>query len=194
MAFPFTGGGDSLGFGLPAGGGDYLPRLGLGGGDYLRRIISAIPFTLTAAYNEVPLQQDGDVVVVGEEGGYFLELATPTENYFASDPDPAVGPLPHIVQFIDLNNQTWPLYTPACYGGVPTLAHILVPRAGGRVLRFASPHAPEGLYSIQVTRPTEGWVVTIPGVQVRVVPAPFSREVNTVRAMFPIEVYNPYPD
>lgn len=194
MAFPFTGGGDRLDFGFPAGGGDYLPLLGLGGGDYLTRIADAIPFRLTSAYDMGPVQMEDTAVLVGEEGGYFLELSTPVENYFTIDPDPQIGPLPHIVQLVDADEQTWPLTTPACYGGVPTLAYVLVPRAGGQVLRFASPHAPEGLYAVRVSRPTVGWSLTIPGVQVRVIPAPFSREVNSVRAAFPIEVYNPYPD
>jgi hypothetical protein len=193
MSFPFTGGGDSLSFGTPAGGGDVLPRLGLGGGNYLSRVLSAIPFNLTSASDMAPLAEDDAVVFVGEEGGYFLELSTPLENYFRSEALP-VGPLPHIVQLIDADGQTWPLYTPACYGGVPTLGHVLVPRADGRVLRFASPHAPEGLYSIRVSRPTDGWQITVPRIRVRAIPQSFSREVNSVRAAFPIEVYNPYPD
>lgn len=193
MAYPFTGGGDSIGFGIPAGGGDALPRLGLGGGDYLTRVLAATPFSLTSAYDMAPVQGEDSTVWVGEEGGYFLELATPQENYFRSEPLP-VGPLPHIVQLVDADDQTWPLLTPACYGAVPTLGYVLVPRADGRVLRFASPHAPEGVYSIRVTRPTDGWTITIPNIRVRVVPQPFSREVNSVRAVFPVEVYNPYPD
>lgn len=191
MAFPFTGGGDSLTFGLPAGGGDSLEVLGLGGGNYLR-ITDAVPFSLTAASMDSPLQMEGNAFVVSEEGGYFFELSVPLENYFTIDPDQ--GPLPHLVQFVDSTGQSWPLYTPACYGGVPTLAHVLIPRSGGRVLRFASPRAPEGVYALRVSRPTEGWSITIPRVFLRVVPASFSREVNTVRASFPIEVYNPYPD
>jgi hypothetical protein len=141
-----------------------------------------------------PTQTEDLSVVVGEEGGYLLELSTPIGNYFAADPDPAMGALPHLVQLVDADGQTWPLYTPGCYGGVPTLAYALVPRADGRVLRFASPHAPEGSYELRVSRPTEGWSITIPRLSVRVVPASFSREVTSVRAAFPIEVYNPYPD
>jgi hypothetical protein len=194
MSFPFTGGGDSLSFGFPAGGGDALPLFGLGAGNYLDRVISSIPFILTSSYDFGPAQMDDLAVVVGEEGGYFLELATPIANYFSIDPDPVRGGIPHLVQLLDADEQVWPLLAPGCYGGVPTLAYVLIPRADGRVLRFASPQAPEGIYSVRVSRPTEGWSVTIPGVQVRVIPAPFSREVNTVRAAFPIEVYNPYPD
>ena len=191
MSFPFTGGGDSLTFGLPAGGGDPYDLIGLGGGNYLR-IPEALPFSLTAASTETPLQTEDTSFVVGEEGGYFLELSVPLENYFTIDPDQ--GPLPHLIQLVDSSGQSWPLYTPACYGGVPTLAHVLIPRAGGRVLRFASPRAPEGVYAVRVSRPTEGWSITVPRVTLRVVPAPFSREVNTVRSAFPVEVYNPYPD
>lgn len=193
MAYPFTGGGDGLAPGvLPAGGGDYLPRLGLGGGDYLTRVLAAIPFDLTSASDMAELQQEDGAFVIGEEGGYFLQLSTPLENYFRIDP--TLGPIPHIIDLIDSTGQEWPLYTPACYGAVPTLGHVLVPRAGGRVLRFASPHAPEGLYSLRVRRPTEGWEAIMPRIRLRVIPQPFSREVNSVRAAFPIEVYNPYPD
>ena len=191
MSFPFTGGGDSLSFGIPAGGGDILPILGLGAGNYLR-IPEAIPFRLISSSDMAPLQMEGTAFVVGEEGGYFLELSVPIENYFLVDPDR--GPLPHIIDLVDTTGQTWPLTRPACYGGVPTLGHVLVPRSGGRVLRFASPHAPEGIYSLRVSRPTEGWSITVPGVLLRIVPASFSREVNSIRAAFPVTVYNPYPD
>lgn len=196
MAFPFSGGGDYPALGLPAGGGDELPRFGLGAGNYLRRFPGAIPFRLASAFDLAPTQQDEDVVYVGEEGGYFLELSTPLENYFTIQPIESGGgagiPVPHAIQLIDATGQTWPLLRDACYGGVPVLGAILVPRAGGRVLRFASPHAPEGLYTLRVTR--ADFVLDVPNIVVRVIPAPFSREVNTVRAAFPIEVYNPYPD
>lgn len=195
MSLPFTGGGDSLvPFRLPSGGGDELPRLGIGGGNTLRRLPSSIPFSLTAAYDKAPLQRDGNVVYIGEEGGYFLELSTPIPNYFLDEPlrdDGTGGPVPHTIQLIDATGQTWPLLQPACYGGVPVLGSLLVPRAGGRVLRFATPHAPEGLYTLRVQR--EGWTLEVPNLHLRVIPASFSREVNTVRATFPIEVYNPYP-
>jgi hypothetical protein len=200
MTYPFTGGGDPLGFPrLPAGGGDPLPSLinpwptmGLGGSNELRRLVAALPFTVTAAHNFAPAHRTEDgAIVVGEEGGYYLQVTSTVENYFEVAPEV----LPHMVQLVDSTGQTWPLTEPACHGGVPTLAYVLIPRANGRILRFASPRAPEGLYAIKVSRP-DGWSVTLdsPELQVRVVPTAFSREVGSVRAMFPSDVYNPYPD
>jgi len=201
MTFPFAGGGDYLelyGAALTAaGGGDTLPlaispwpTMGLGGSDDLRRIPAAIPFTLEDAGGAGPIQrmEDGSIVV-GDEGGYYLELTTPVENYFQVEPEI----LPHLVQLVDSDGQTWPLTEPACHGGVPGLGYVLIPRADGRVLRFGSPRAPAGLYAIRVSR-SDGWTMVVSNLPVRVIPRSYSREVNSVRAAFPIEVYNPYPD
>jgi hypothetical protein len=199
MMFPFAGGGDYLnlyggagGPELPAGAGDValgVPTR-LGGSNDLRRIAAAIPFTLSYAHNFAPVVVEDSAVLVGEEGGYYLELSTTVENYFQVTPEV----LPHTIKLIDVDGQSWPLTEPACYGGVPTLAYVLIPRSNGTVLRFATPRAPEGAYTIQVARP-DGWTITTAhAVNVRVIPAAFSREVTTVRSMFPSEVYNPYPD
>lgn len=199
MTFPFTGGGDYLNlFGgaggpeLPAGAGDVarMTPMRIGGSNELRRISAAVPFSVRYASELGPVVVEDGAVIVGEEGGYYLEIVTPVENYFQLVPEV----LPHFVKLIDVTGQSWPLTEPACYGGVPTLGHVLIPRSSGTVLRFATPRAPEGVYTIEVTRP-DGWVSLLShAVHVRVIPAAFSREVSTVRSMFPSTVYNPYPD
>jgi hypothetical protein len=194
MPYPFGGGGDYIGFGLPAGGGSPyepdlmpMPPMGLGGGDPLSNVVAATPFRLVSAYDFAPLDAIGTTVLIGREGGYYLDLTTPIDNFFTPGQ-------PHTVRLVDSTNQTWPLLRGGCYGAVPTMGHVLLPRNGGRSLRFATPSAPEGLYTIRVTRPD--WQLDIPveTLQLRVIPAPYSREVSSVRATFPIEVYNPYPD
>lgn len=194
MPYPFGAGGDYLGFGFPAGGGSPydpdlmpMPPMGLGGGDPLERVVAAVPFTLKSAYDFAPIVLEGTTAFIGREGGYYLDISTSLDNFF-------VMGQPHVVQLVDSTNQTWPLLRAGCYGGVPTMGHVLLPRNGGRSLRFATPSAPEGLYTLRVTRPN--WQLDIPveTLQLRVIPAPYSREVGSVRATFPIEVYNPYPD
>lgn len=194
MTYPFGGGGDYLGFGFPAGAGSPyepdlmpMPPMGLGGGDPLANVTTAIPLTLLSAYDFAPVQAQGTTFWVGREGGYYLNLYTPLDDFFT------VGQ-PHTVRLVDSNNQVWPVLRAGCYGGVPTMGHVLLPRNGGRSLLFATPAAPEGLYTIRITRPDWQLDVPVDVAQLRLVPAPYSREVSSVRAAFPTEVYNPYPD
>lgn len=185
MSFPFTGGGDSLSFGFPAGGGDVLPRLGLGGGDYLTRVPAAIPYGLVSLETQGPITMEDGHVWVGEEGGYFLELNSALALW--ADENQA-----YLIQLVDAVGQTWPLLEPGCSSGEPGLGPVILPRKAGHALQFASPRAPEGYYTLKIT--SSAGAVSSPPLLIRVVPKPSSREVNSVRAMFPITVYNPYPD
>jgi hypothetical protein len=185
MAYPFTGGGDRLDFGLPAGGGDLLPFPGVGGGNYLTRVPLAVPYQLRSLEADGPTTQEDLYVWVGEEGGYFLELSSALAIW--RDENKA-----YIIQLVDAVDQTWPLYEPGCHGGEPGLGAAIIATKGGHALQFASPRAPEGYYSLRITD-SAGFIYE-PPIKVRVVPKPSSREVNSVRAMFPSTVYNPYPD
>jgi hypothetical protein len=185
MAFPFTGGGDSLSFGLPRGGGDALPLPGLGGGNYLTRVPDAIPYALISLETQGPITMEDGHVWVGEEGGYLLELNSPLPLW--ADENKA-----YLMQLVDAVGQTWPLLEPGCHSGEAGLGPVIIPAKAGHALKFASPRAPEGYYTIKIT--SSAGTVTTPSLLIRVVPKPSSREVNSVRAMFPNTVYNPYPD
>ena len=188
MSFPFGGGGDYIGFGLPAGGGSYLGTAasdGLGAGDYLPRVPMAIPYGLASLEAAGPTTMEDGRVWVGEEGGYFLELSSPLALW--SNPNKA-----YLVQFVDATGQTWPLLEPGCHGGEPGLGAVILARKAGRALQFVSPRAPEGYYLLRIT--DSAGTQSTPPTTLRVVPKPSSREVDSVRAMFPTTVYNPYPD
>lgn len=188
MSFPFGGGGDYLDFGFPAGGGAALGGAtlpGLGAGDYLTRVPAAIPYGLVSLEAAGPTTLVDGYVWVGEEGGYFLELSSPIALW--SNPNKA-----YLIQLVDATGQSWPLLEPGCPSGEPGLGAVILPRKEGRALQFASPRAPEGHYFIRITDSTG--ITSTPPIPVRVVPKPSSRHVNSVRAMFPNTVYNPYPD
>lgn len=188
MSFPFGGGGDYLDFGLPAGGGAALGTAapaGLGAGDYLTRVPAAIPYGLVSLETSGPTTMEDGRVWVGEEGGYFLELSSPIALW--SNPNRA-----YLIQFVDATEQTWPLLEPGCNSGEPGLGAVIIARKDGRALQFASPRAPVGHYFIRIT--DSAGLTSVPPTPVRVVPKPSSRQVDSVRAMFPDTVYNPYPD
>ena len=199
MAFPFTGGGDGQGINpvrLPAGGGDplgmgYGSRLPIGGGNYLARVRGAIPYIFGNADDQAPnIYEDGHLVL-SNEGGYYLRITVPIEHYWEREPNPPQV-LPYIVRFRDLTGQAWPLLTGGSYRGRPGANIICEPMFGGTTLRFASPHAPEGIYTIEV-EDYQGQI-EYTGLTARLIRPAYSREVNSVRAMFPPTVYNPYPD
>lgn len=181
MFQPAAGAGESLAQGFSLGAGDPVGVPVLGAGNYLN--FSAQGYVLATLYQNYSdrLPANGDWI--GQEGGYVIRLYAPTGSFEFG---------PYLVKLIDANHQGWPITEAGCHSTIIGQGANCRPRHANTVLDFATPVIPEGLFSVRVTD-ARSLSFDIP-VTVRAVPAPYSREVSTIRARLPEPVYNPYPE
>lgn len=113
-----------------------------------------------------------------QQGGTLIDLVSTTAPWSLGD---------YKVRLKSCLGQYFPDLYPNAHSGIEGQDDRLFPIYGRKVLRFAMPRVPLGVYTIQILH--AGYVMEIPDA-IRAVPDPSSLEVNRYREFFNVEVYS----